>query len=146
MRGNLSLWLRWFHFLGVVTWLGGAIFIAAVLVPLARAFDDPTRRALLIRDAGRRFRVVGWIGLILIVLSGAGNLIIRPYLLFYGLFQVKLALVAVILALSVAHDFFLGPRSSLAPTPALRVWAGWIARLTLSLGLIVAFLGLALRG
>jgi uncharacterized membrane protein len=146
VRGNLSLWLRWFHFLGVVTWLGGAIFIAAVLIPLARTFDDPARRSLLIRDAGRRFRVVGWIGISLIVLSGLGNLIIRPYLLSSGLFQAKLALVAVILALSVAHDFFLGPRSSLAPTPALRVWASWIGRLTLFLGLIIIFLGLALRG
>jgi hypothetical protein len=54
--------------------------------------------------------------------------------------------VGVILALSVVHDFFLGPRSSIAPTQALRVWASWIARLTLSLGLIVVFLGLALRG
>ncbi len=146
MRGNLLLWLRWFHLLGVAIWLGGAIFIATVLVPLARTFDDPDRRALLIRDAGRRFRVVGWIGLSLIVLSGVGNLIIRPYLLFYGLFQAKLALAAVILALSVVHDFILGPRSSFSPTPALRVWASWIARLTLSLGLIVVFLGLALRG
>ena len=146
MRGTLSLWLRWLHVLGVVTWFGGAIFIAAVLVPLARTFDDPAQRTLLIREAARRFRVVGWVGLCLIVLSGVGNIVLNPWLLSSGLFQVKLALVALVLALSVVHDFVLGPRATLNPNPSLRVWASWVARVTLLLGLLVIFLGLALRG
>jgi uncharacterized membrane protein len=146
MRGALSLWLRWLHVLGVVTWFGGAIFIAAVLVPLARTFDDPAKRTLLIREAARRFRVVGWVGLSLIVLSGVGNLVLTPWLLSSGLFQVKLALVVLVLALSVVHDFVLGPRATLNPDPSLRVWASWVARVTLLLGLVVIFLGLALRG
>lgn len=146
MRVTLVLWLRWLHILGVATWLGGAIFIAAVLVPLARTFDDPAKRTLLISETARRFRVVGWVGLFLIVLSGVGNLLLNPWLLSYGLFQAKLILVTAILFLSVFHDFVLGPRVTLKPGPALRVWASWVARVTLLLGLVVIFLGLALRG
>lgn len=145
MMGTFSLWLRWFHVLGVVTWFGGAIFIATVLVPMARTLDEPARRNL-IREAARRFRVVGWIGLSLIVLSGAGNIVLNPRLLSYGLFQTKLVLVAVILALSVVHDFVLGPRANLTPNPLVRVWANWVARVTLLLGLVVVLLGLILRG
>jgi uncharacterized membrane protein len=126
-------------------WLGGAIFIATVLVPLARTLGEPARPNL-IREAGRRFRVVGWIGLSLIVLSGTGNLVLKPWLLSYSLFQAKLALVAVILALSAIHDFVLGPRANFAPDPSLRAWASWVARTALFLGLAVVLLGLTLRG
>jgi hypothetical protein len=80
------------------------------------------------------------------VISGVGNLLLSPWLLSAGLFQAKLALVAVILVLSVVHDFILGPRANIAPDPSLRVWASWVARAALFLGLVVILLGLALRG
>jgi len=145
VRGTFQLGLRWLHFLGVVTWLGGTIFIATVLVPLARTLGEPARRNM-VREAGRRFRLVGWIGLSLVLLSGTGNLVLSPSLLSHALFQVKLALVAVILALSAIHDFVLGPRANLAPDPSLRVRASRVARAALFLGLVVVLLGLALRG
>lgn len=113
---------------------------------MARTLDDPAQRAHLIREAGRRFRIVGWIGLSFIVLSGIGNLLLHPWFLAYPLFHAKLALVALVLALSVLHDFILGPRARITPTPALRGWASWLGRATMLLGVVVVFLGLAFRG
>jgi hypothetical protein len=53
----------------------------------------------------------------------------------------------VALALSVLHDFVLGPRAG-APgaDPSIRVWATWIARFNVLVVLLVVVLGLALRG
>jgi hypothetical protein len=63
------------------------------------------------------------------------------------LFHVKLGLVVLALALSVVHDFVLGPRAG-APgaDPALRVRAAWVARANVLVVLAVVVLGLALRG
>jgi hypothetical protein len=51
------------------------------------------------------------------------------------------------LALSVLHDFVLGPRAGRpGADPALRRRASWVARVNLLVVLAVVFLGLALRG
>jgi putative copper export protein len=60
---------------------------------------------------------------------------------------VKLGLVVVALGLSVAHDFWIGPRAG-APgaDPSWRVRASWLARLNVLVVLAVVVLGVALRG
>ncbi len=121
-------------------------FIALVLVPVVRPLE-PALRARLVHAAGVRFRAVAWIALALLVASGLLNLWARPYLLAVPRFHVKLALVVLALALSVVHDFVLGPRAG-APgaDPALRARASWVARLNMGLALVIVVLGLALRG
>jgi uncharacterized membrane protein len=143
----LSLALRWLHVLSAITWIGGMLFIALVLVPVTRRLPDPALRTGLVQETGRRFRAVAWIALALLIATGALNLWLRPYLLAASRFQWKLALVGLTLALSVAHDFVLGPRAGASgASPSLRTRASWVARANLLVALAIVLLGLALRG
>jgi len=140
--------LRWLHVLAAATWVGGMLFIALVLVPVARRVQDPRLRADLIARSGTRFRTVGWAALAVLVVTGVGNLYFHPWMLRAPVFHAKAGLVVLALALSVLHDFFLGPRASRLPPdvtgPRRRV--SWIARLNLLVVLLIVLLGVALRG
>lgn len=123
------------------------LFIALVLVPTARGFEDARIRARLIQDSGRRFRAIGWIALSLLVVTGLLNLWRQPFWLGSPRFHWKLGLVVLALVLSGLHDFVLGPRAG-APgaDPSVRLRASWIARLNVLIALAIVLLGLSLRG
>jgi uncharacterized membrane protein len=143
----VDLVLRWLHLLAAITWIGGMLFIALVLVPVTRGLADPALRSRLVQAAGRRFRAVGWIALGALVATGLANLWLRPYLVWTPRFQWKVGLVVLALALGVLHDFVLGPRAGRpGADPALRGRASWVARVNLLVVLAIVFLGLALRG
>jgi len=143
----MTLAIRWLHLMAAVTWIGGMLFIALVLVPVARRLSDPALRGRLLQETGRRFRTVGWVALGLLLASGLATLWNRPYLLGAPRFHWKLALVALALVLSAVHDFVLGPRAGRpGANPALRGRASWVARLNVLVVLVVVLLGLALRG
>lgn len=143
----MLLLLRWVHVLAAITWIGGSLFVALVLVPVARRLEDPRLRARLVQETGRRFRAVAWVALALLVLTGVGHLWLHPGFLASPRLRVKLALVALALVLSALHDFVLGPRAG-APgaDPALRVRATRVARLNVLVALAIVALGLALSG
>lgn len=154
----------WLHILAAMVWIGGAAFIALVLVP---ALKDPHLAAhapAFLRAAAYRFRRVGWISLGILVATGIANLALRGIPLqawldgtlfsgrFGGLLAAKLALVAAILVIGACHDFVLGPRAAaiILADPATeaarsaRRTAAWMGRFTLLLGLAVAACGVAL--
>ena len=143
----MSLLLRWIHVLAAVTWIGGMLFIALVLVPVTRRLEDPALRARLVREAGRRFRTVGWIALGVLLATGLANLWFVPIFLASPRFHAKLALVVMALGLAAVHDFALGPRAGRPGAhPALRARASWVARLNVLVVLAIVALGLSLRG
>jgi len=143
----MALTLRFLHVLAALVWIGGMLFVALVLVPVARGLNDPPLRARLFHAAGVRFRAVGWIALGLLVVTGLGNLWLRPYLLTLPRFQVKLGLVVLALTLSAVHDFVVGPHAGRpGADPRLRTWASWLGRVNTVVVLFVVLLGLALRG
>lgn len=145
------------HILAALTWIGGMMFLVLVVVPVTRRLPSRVLAAQLIRDTGRRFRVVGWICLLVLLTTGVTNLLLRgigPALWsspdfwaspFGQTLAWKLMLVGSILALSAFHDFYVGPRASalLAVDPAapaalrFRAGASWMGRLTLLLSLLV---------
>jgi uncharacterized membrane protein len=143
----VALAVRWLHVVSAIVWVGGMLFIALVLVPALRGLEDPALRARLVREAGRRFRTVGWIALGLLILTGLANLWLQPYLLHAPRLHAKLALVGLALVLSAWHDFRAGPRAGRPGAGAAeRVRASWIARLNAAVALAIVLLGLALRG
>lgn len=143
----MALALRSIHLLSAITWLGGMLFIAVVLVPVLRRLPDPALRTRLVTETGVRFRAVGWVAVVLLVLTGLANLWIRPELLGAPRFQAKAALVVLAILLSALHDFVLGPRAGLpGAAPRARLRASWVARLNVLVVLVIAALGLALRG
>jgi uncharacterized membrane protein len=143
----VALLVRWVHVLAAMTWVGGMLFIALVLVPVTRDLGDPALRTRLIQASGRRFRAIAWIALALLVATGLLNLWFSPELLWAARFHVKVGLVVLALILSAFHDFVLGPRASIpGADPSARVRASWIARVNVVIALAVVLLGLGLRG
>ena len=163
---QLAALVLWLHVLAAVAWVGGMVFLAAVLAPITRGMPLDQRTALF-GSVGRRFRVVGWVSIAALIITGIGNLLFRfpsfDYLIGsrYGMvLGVKLAFVVGMIVLSVLHDFVLGPRQT-ALAKALRDGADSteqqaallrlrrqvriVAQINLLLGLGVLFLAVSLR-
>ena len=150
------------HVLAAVVWVGGIFFLALVVVPVARRLP-PAERAALLGALGRRFRVVGWVCIALLLATGTANAALRGVTWegvasgrlfeseFGRLLAAKLAVVLVMLALSVAHDFVVGPasvrlleRQGDGDAASLRRRASWLARVNALLALLVIALAIAL--
>jgi uncharacterized membrane protein len=143
----MALVVRWIHVLSAITWVGGMLFIALVLVPAIRTLDDARLRTRLIQESGSRFRTVAWIALALLVVTGLLNLWLQPFLLRAPRFHWKLGLVVLALILSAFHDWVLGPRAGLpGADPSVRLRASWVARVNVVVALAIVLLGLSLRG
>ena len=154
------------HSLAALLWLGGMFFLAAVGAPVLRHVEPPALRAELFQVLGERFRRVGWGAIVVLVITGLGNLYYRGLLhasvLGNAAFWAsrwghalawKLGCVIVMIALSAVHDFWIGPAASHQPagSPAAlryRRWAAWLARVEAIVGvvLVVAAVRLARGG
>ncbi|GIW42212.1 MAG: hypothetical protein KatS3mg076_2789 [Candidatus Binatia bacterium] len=154
----------WLHILAACAWIGGMLFLALVLVPLLRRPELGAQRGVLLHLTGVRFRTLGWAALAVLVLTGLVNLTARGIDLsmlgslvfwkstFGSTLALKLGIVLGILALSLVHDFTVGPRATLLARSApdspeaerLRRAASWIGRANLLLALLAAALGVVL--
>ncbi|HXG67576.1 MAG TPA: DUF4149 domain-containing protein [Blastocatellia bacterium] len=104
----------WIHLVMAAVWVGGLIYTAAVVVPYAVS-HGPEERQRILRGLARRFRRIGWGSLILLILTGLGNLALgRPDASIWEIItgagstsfwlRWKLALIAVMIALMAFHD------------------------------------------
>jgi uncharacterized membrane protein len=66
--------MRWLHFLGVVTWIGGMMFQMISLQPFLKVYDLPARLPLLF-PVIRRFLMMIWSSVTLLLISGSDMLI-----------------------------------------------------------------------
>ena len=67
----------WIHILMAAVWTGGLIYTAAVVVPFAISHETQERQRIL-RGIARRFRWIGWGAIVVLILTGLGNLMLRP--------------------------------------------------------------------
>ena len=106
----------WIHILMATIWVGGLIYTAAVVVPFALSHDYSERQRIL-RGLARRFRWIGWGSIVVLILTGIGNLLLRYRPINIGdVFNPekepllaawlpwKLMLVAVMVGLMLFHD------------------------------------------
>ena len=154
----------WLHVVAASLWVGGMLFLVLVLVPALKTLPDRQLAVQLIRDTGRRFRLVGWVTLGVLLATGFTNLWARGITLamlgtpafwqapFGAVLAFKLGVVLLILTLSAIHDFSLGPRASAAlrarpdapEAQRLRLLATWFGRANLLLALVVMACGVML--
>jgi uncharacterized membrane protein len=148
----MAIVLVWLHLLAAVVWIGGMVFLSLVLVPTLKQEPFAAQRGLLIKTAAGRFRALVW-GSVLVLLATGPLLALNRGLPLADpsgwpwIFSVKVALVILLLALTAAHDFWLGPRlSAILQTPGasrsdlerrLFTWASWLPRLSLLIALAV---------
>ena len=160
--------LVWLHVLAAIIWIGGMVFVGAILAPIARAMA-PQDRAAVLHRVGLRFSIVGWVcigvllltGPLMLSLRGRLELLVNPAsaagTTFGYVLLAKLGVIFVMVVLSLLHDFWLGPRlvGALAssresyPTDPIRMrslqrWVALLARLNLGLGVMVVALGVIL--
>jgi putative copper export protein len=159
----LYLFSVWLHIVAAIVWIGGMAFLVLVVVPWLRG-GGRAQAGSLLRDAGRRFRTIGWVCLGLLAATGAFNLSMRGVGLasftdsawlasdFGRTVVVKLALFALMVALSAVHDFFIGPRATDAiardpRSPAAVRWrlaASWLGRINALLALLTVWVAVAI--
>jgi uncharacterized membrane protein len=65
----LSVWL---HILFACIWVGGLIYTAAIVIPFA-AKHSPEERQRIIRGQARKFRMIGWTTVVLLLVTGLIN-------------------------------------------------------------------------
>ncbi|MBX9657683.1 MAG: DUF4149 domain-containing protein [Nitrospiraceae bacterium] len=151
--------LVWIHLIAAVSWVGGTIFLSLVLAPSYRALASKPDAGALFRTTARRFRLVVWGAVAVLLLTGPMLVLPHGWPLFElarwpSVLGVKLALVAALLLLTFAHDLVLGPRvqAILALSPDQRtasdqtvlIAATWLPRLALLLSLGVLFVAVML--
>ncbi len=146
--------LVWLHLLAAFCWIGGAIFLSLVLVPVLKREPFIAQRPLLFPTVARRFRIVVWGAIAVLLLTGIlllhqRGIVIGDPLHWPMVLTVKLGLVALLLFLTLTHDLVLGPLiRKIAQSPAERrttfeqilvLWFSWVARFSLVLALAVLF-------
>jgi uncharacterized membrane protein len=151
--------LVWIHLLAAVTWIGGSLFLSLVLAPSYRAMAAKPDAGVLFRTAAKRFRLVVWGGVALLLLTGPMLVIAHGWPLFEPsrwptVLAGKLAMVSVFLVLTAIHDLVLGPRVRpiLALPPERRstaerrllATASWLPRIALVIALGVLFAAVTL--
>lgn len=142
--------LVWIHLTAATFWVGGMLFLSLVAVPLLKKASDPASAQREFVNLARRFRMLVWVALSLLLITGS---ILLPNLVdlseSFGNWPftvlIKLSLVLLLIVVSLAHDRIMGHKvrtlkhkSSFALTPSekfLLVLSPLIGRLTMLLGL-----------
>ena len=116
------------HVISAIFWVGGMLFITLVVAPFLKTMPNPADRSKVYQFVGRKYRLLGWIAIIILLVTG-------PVLLYtiYGIsmpdifltslhstpigktLSIKLTLVVVIVLSSLIHDFWLGPKARNSP-------------------------------
>jgi copper resistance protein D len=151
--------LAWVHVLAAVVWLGGMVFLSVVLVPVFRRGTFGADRRILFQTIARRFRIIVWLMIGILVLSGPLLISSRTGTLeepeaWRSVLHLKLWIAGGLVLLTAVHDAWLGPlvgrlrrEASETPSPAdvlLIRLSTVVARVGLLLGVIVLFLAVAL--
>ena len=147
------------HIMAAVSWIGGALFLAFIIFPSMRSPELKVQRGQIVRLIGKRLRVSGWIAFALLSITGCFNIVFRFgteaimmksfWIQGAGLMlALKLILFSFIIAISLYHDFVVGPKSTAASKEnpgspkaiALRKQAAFHGRINILLGIIVLIL------
>jgi copper resistance protein D len=153
----------WLHILAATVWIGGMAFLVLVVVPWLRS-GNRANAGTFLRETGERFRNVGWTCFGIVLITGTFNLWIRGVRLsdfgraawlsssFGQIVLLKLGTFALVLSVSILHDFSVGPRASSAiardPQSAeaqtLRRRASLLGRVNVVLALVLVAAGVML--
>ncbi len=107
----------WLHILAATVWVGPQIFLFVAAIPAVRTIQDAQVRAQVMRTMTTRF---GWLALaaiLVLFITGIANIYEHEvavddlFDLRWGVvFQVKMTLVIIAVALTALHAFIVGPR------------------------------------
>ncbi len=117
------IWLliRWIHVLAAVTWIGGNLTLAMIIVPYFRQNLPPVKRIQLLTQIGKRFEPVVWGCVMILFFTGIGNVFeslglssgveVTAYM---RTLLIKLLLFIILIILTALHSFVFGPKLTIA--------------------------------
>ena len=115
------LLIRWIHVMAAVTWIGGNLTLAMIIVPYFRQNLPPVKRIQLLTQIGKRFEPVVWGCVLILFFTGIANVFeslglssgieVNAYM---RTLLIKLLLFIILLILTAMHSFVLGPKLSKA--------------------------------
>jgi len=111
--------LQTIYLLAAIAWAGSMIFFSLVLIPGVRESLSPHHRPELVRAIGKRYRVMGWVSVGFLLVTGTILAWKRNEVWgseFGQVLILKLILVGVMLLLTVLHDV-MGTRSAIGNQP-----------------------------
>ncbi len=117
-----SLFVLWLHVIAAVTWVGGNLILAMVIVPHFRQSLPPVERIKLLTQIGKRFEPVVWGCIGVLFFTGLINIftaidITSPTALsgaFMRTLLIKLVLFFVLVLLTALHSMIFAPRLAAA--------------------------------
>jgi len=141
----------WIHLVAAITFIGGLMYLHLVLRPVLQSQGVETLSSEILRKAGQRFRTITWMSLIVLILTGAFNMLseggsARIETEWGVVLMLKLFLFAIAFGLVLIHDFVLDPyaASSQSSVKASVVQgnirrAVFVQQMILALALIILF-------
>lgn len=117
-----SLFVLWLHVIAAVTWVGGNLILAMVIVPHFRQSLPPVERIKLLTQIGKRFEPVVWGCIGVLFFTGLINIftaidITSPTALsgaFMRTLLIKIVLFFVLVLLTALHSMIFAPRLAAA--------------------------------
>ena len=117
-----SLFVLWIHVIAAVTWVGGNLILAMVIVPHFRQSLPPVERIKLLMQIGKRFEPVVWGCIGVLFFTGIINIffsvdITSPSPIsdaFMRTLLIKIGLFFVLIILTVLHSMIFAPRLAAA--------------------------------
>jgi uncharacterized membrane protein len=144
------------HILSAIFWIGGMLFLTAVIAPFLSTIKDPQEKSKIYQWVGARLRLFGWIAIILLLATGPTILYllynVPPQEIFRAPFHLsppgralgfKLLFVIIIVISSLVHDFWLGPKAR--SSPRFSFYAKVFGRGNLIIALIIVIFAVILR-
>ena len=140
------------HLLAASAWLGGMIYINLVFMPILKTFE-PSTAGQLVRENGKRFPIIAWVCVGLLIITGLMQLNADALFEFstdYGTFlTLKLITVLIMISIGLYITFMLyaklkklAPSDGDAPAPEflkLQKRLPILARINMLLGILVLF-------
>ncbi len=106
--------ITWIHLAAAIALIGGLMFSQFVLTPVARNTPPDSKAREVVRLSGRRFRTIAWVSLILLILTGAYQMLnesgaTRIETTWGVVLMLKLFLFIIAFGLLLIHDFIIDP-------------------------------------
>lgn len=144
------------HIISAIFWIGGMLFLVAVIAPYLKTLTDPKDKSRIYQVVGTQYRKWGWVAIITLLVTG-------PVILYtlYGLppsaiadptlhsspwgttLVIKLALVVIIVISALVHDFWIGPQAR--NSPGFSKIARLFGRVNLLIALLIVIFAVLLR-
>ncbi len=118
---NFATFINFLHLLAMATWVGGMLYLNIVLMPSLSSID-PSQRGRLMGTATKRFSLLAWGSVIVLVTTGlfrAPHQAFFNFSIVYGiLLTIKILIVFSMIVIGGLMSFVLGPKMiEISPPP-----------------------------